>query len=105
MDCLSVLKPLDELHLQFLHLRDLVHFDGAHLLLHVDLVLVVLAGLHYLPALLLSYFHLSESLGLQPDLVLHFVFLSHALIIHELLLLVLILNHLGLLRLLLLLQQ
>lgn len=48
---------------------------------------------------------MGESLALQANLILHLIFLPYSLVIHEFLLLVLVLNHLGLLGFLLLLEQ
>ena len=105
LDSLGILKPLDEFHFQFLHLGDFVHLAVAQLLLLLAPFLMLSPGYHLLASLLLFYFHLGESLRLQADLVLHFVFLFNSEIILSLLDFILLLNHFRLLGLLLLLEH
>ena len=105
MDGLRVLEALDKLHLELLHLSDLVHFDVAKVILLGTTLVVVLARNHNLAALLLLDLQPGESLRLEPNLVLHPILLFHPEFILPLLGLVLLLDHLRLLGLLLLLEH
>ena len=63
------------------------------------------SSLHGLSSFFLLDFHHGKSLGLKTDLILHLIFLFHSKLVLSLLLLVLLLDHLGLLCLLFLLEQ
>ena len=105
LDSLRILKSLDKLHFQFFHLSNFVHFYITQYLFSFAFFLVLLASIHDFSALFLGDFHLGKALGLEANLILHLIFLPYSLVIHEFLLLVLVLNHLGLLSLLLLLKK
>ena len=66
---------------------------------------MLLFGHHLLSSALLLYLHLGESLGLKADLVLHLVLLLNSEVVLSLPLLILLLNHLGLLGFLFLLEE
>ena len=105
LNSLRVLQTLNELHLEFLHLSDLIHLNVAHMLFFITPVIVLLACHHHLSAVLLLDLQAGETLRLKTNLVLHLILLLYAEIVLSLLLLVLLLDHLGLLGLFLLLQE
>lgn len=73
MDGLRVLKFLDELHLNALHIQNLVLLLSAHHVLNLHLVVLVAVGQADLASGLLLLLHLGEAFLLVHDLVLHFV--------------------------------
>ena len=97
LHCLSILELLDELHLELFHLHDFLLFLLAQVVLVVHAI--VMLSLHLLQAPLAIFFnlHRSQSLLLVHNLILHAILLLHLEALELLFLLVLLLNHLGLL--------
>ena len=94
---MSILELLDELHLELFHLHDFLLFLLAQVVLVVHAIVVL--SLHLLQAPLAIFFnlHRSQSLLLVHNLILHAILLLHLEALELLFLLVLLLNHLGLL--------
>ena len=94
---LSVLEFFDELHLELLHLHDLLFFLLAQVFFVADAVFVCLLHLLDSPVSVFLNFHLSDSLLLVHNLILHAVFLLNLEVVELLFLVVLLLDHLRLL--------
>lgn len=73
LDGLGVLELLNQLHLDALHIQNLVFLLVAEGVLVLHLVLVVALGHAHLASLLLLLLHLGEALLLVNNLVLHLV--------------------------------
>lgn len=73
LDGLRVLKLLDELHFDALHVQNFVLFLLADVVLELSLFLLVALSHVNLTAVLLFHLHLGETLLLVHDLVLHLV--------------------------------
>lgn len=102
---LGVLESLDQLHLQFLHLSHFIHLAVSQLLFLLASFIVVSSGEHLLSSSLFFNFHLSKSLWLKTNLILHLVFLFHSKQILSLFLLVLLFYHFSLFGFLFLLEE
>ena len=103
--CLSVLKTLYKFHLEFLHLRYFVHFHISKIFLLVTFVHMISLSTSLFSSSLLLHFHLSKSLRLKSNLILHFVLLFNSKQILSFSLFVLLFNHFWLFCLFFLLKQ
>ena len=99
LDGLRILKLLDKLHLELLHLHDLFFLLLAQVVLVANFILVLLLNLLHASLSFLLDFHRCQALLLIHNLILHAILLLDLEVSELLFLFILVLDYLSLLRL------